>query len=1515
MNRPSWDNFIGKNFGNKREAMEALARLLFRTRYGLGDSLPYFKNHPGNETEPIEYNGEIIGFQSKYFEDGKIDADQMLHSLEKVIQYYPNQNRYIIYTNSEFGAGVGNQKPVGLQRIESLAQSNNITVEWIYRENVLDLVQGNELAYNLFFNPLSHLHHLQQHISEHNEIELKSIHSNFLCKGELIAIDRSQQINRIAEAVANNCSLIITGESGSGKSAIVKDFCEKIKDKEEYALFIINASALAVQKVSDIFNLQENYSLGDFGSYYEGCDRKIVAIDSAEKLLELRDSTSARLFIDHLYGKGWNFILTCKSNAEKDLTDLLKLICDIDYESLNVDVLSDEYLAELFQRKKINKPEDKKLYKQLHIPFYLSRYCESISDNKIDAAQFREIIWDQKVLGLGTRSSRIKRGECLLDIVEKLQARNLYVLPYRETDIDSASTLVESDILGDYPHKGYFVKHDIYSDWALDYVISNKFENTENIQSMLNSRDISIQYVNAFKRWLIEEITKDSKEATFVTNAVFDKQTHIRLRQAIFECIGSSASYADKWFEENEDKLSKDNYAVFNEFIDILCVSCNEIDQYLKYKGKEYPIMKPIGSGWVSAIEYAWNNMESYYLTNLVSVQKLIHNFSGFKDKADIAKYHAGLMTLKIFQIMAASRIKGESFWFGNNEKHWAGLVCKYALTIKDELKEVFRQVIENKWIAHTDPYSELCSYILKDTESIELLPMCLVCKDEIIKLLELFWNEKKVDDDFYSSYRHRDSDFAFGLNEDFEGVNAYFPSSALQTPIYTLLTAESMMLSKENKVISFIINFVDKHVDIFKQRGFANEVIGQIDVKLRDGRKHLVYTSSCLWNIYRGTSGLAMPNLMESMHMALEKYLLECAERNNEFEKVGNLLWYILENAHSCSLYAIVASVAMAHYEEFFEQLLFLMQDVEFLTMDLMRHTREFHANGMSFAYHRYSSLWKERDASNKLKHRNYHLEDLLMKLQVLKNNGEEQDILNRLYAIVDYLKEQVNSLPEDERHMAKYVILRIDERAMKKEPVQVKDGVVGIQYTPVLTPEMEKEQEDLQKNSLEMMRGMKLRHWVESRFKGNFDESKKFEYDNDIQTVLNDMRIIKKQVADQSSNIYTLIGDEFVPYMTCSVLLQQFKSDLSVEEKDECLEIVFDALSSPDFLMSSSLSSYEICLATLPELLVDSYRVEDLENIIVLYAQMTSEMMNRRPCDLVFNIIRQNNFWYKYPVFMSRVLDKYKESISVKDFSEMTMQQAESLLCLLSSKNNVRDNGFLCMQKIAEFWKPEDRRHHSHIKGNFYAAYLIAEYILSAPETEVKELIKPFKPYINAYMNYDNLIAAFVYNCAQYGRYNNFWIVWSEIYDSIIGNVNHYYNNNAINDYLLNPSSLVENAGMWFKLEKENVQFYLNVANDLHDHPSVIYSIAKVFDTIGKNYLLDIIPTIAMVVNSPIHNFDDVGTAVIHYLENMMSRMFGEYDTRRATDMELNRHVVTILDFMVSKGSKHASDYLKQM
>ena len=53
MRYPSWDTFKINCAETKDEALEALARILFKERYGLKESLPYFKNHAGNETDVI----------------------------------------------------------------------------------------------------------------------------------------------------------------------------------------------------------------------------------------------------------------------------------------------------------------------------------------------------------------------------------------------------------------------------------------------------------------------------------------------------------------------------------------------------------------------------------------------------------------------------------------------------------------------------------------------------------------------------------------------------------------------------------------------------------------------------------------------------------------------------------------------------------------------------------------------------------------------------------------------------------------------------------------------------------------------------------------------------------------------------------------------------------------------------------------------------------------------------------------------------------------------------------------------------------------------------------------------------------------------------------------------------------------------------------------------------------------------------------------------------------------------
>lgn len=60
MRQPTWNEFVGKYPRDPDGAFEALCRLLFRAKYGIGNSLPYFYNNPGLETSPVAIGDEVI---------------------------------------------------------------------------------------------------------------------------------------------------------------------------------------------------------------------------------------------------------------------------------------------------------------------------------------------------------------------------------------------------------------------------------------------------------------------------------------------------------------------------------------------------------------------------------------------------------------------------------------------------------------------------------------------------------------------------------------------------------------------------------------------------------------------------------------------------------------------------------------------------------------------------------------------------------------------------------------------------------------------------------------------------------------------------------------------------------------------------------------------------------------------------------------------------------------------------------------------------------------------------------------------------------------------------------------------------------------------------------------------------------------------------------------------------------------------------------------------------------------
>ena len=223
MRYPNWKDFEAKYSENPQGAFESLCRMLFRRKYGKGDTLPYFYNNAGNETVPIEVGRDSVGFQAKFFSGETLNTAhirQISHSIERAHVYYPQQNRIIVYSNLLFGNPPEGKKMTEHQnKVEETARKNTMSVEWILGENILDLVSQDELIYNLFFNLEVDLIHLGEHVNKTNELYLRNIKANISFTNGVINIDRTKSYNQLSEWLIERKHIIISGEGGSGKSA------------------------------------------------------------------------------------------------------------------------------------------------------------------------------------------------------------------------------------------------------------------------------------------------------------------------------------------------------------------------------------------------------------------------------------------------------------------------------------------------------------------------------------------------------------------------------------------------------------------------------------------------------------------------------------------------------------------------------------------------------------------------------------------------------------------------------------------------------------------------------------------------------------------------------------------------------------------------------------------------------------------------------------------------------------------------------------------------------------------------------------------------------------------------------------------------------------------------------------------------------------------------------------------------------------------------------------------------
>ncbi len=157
---------------------------------------------------------------------------------------------------------------------------------------------------------------------------------------------------------------------------------------------------------------------------------------------------------------------------------------------------------------------------------------------------------------------------------------------------------------------------------------------------------------------------------------------------------------------------------------------------------------------------------------------------------------------------------------------------------------------------------------------------------------------------------------------------------------------------------------------------------------------------------------------------------------------------------------------------------------------------------------------------------------------------------------------------------------------------------------------------------------------------------------------------------------------------------------------------------------------------------------------------------------------------------------------------------------------------------------------------------------------------------------------------------QYEEFWTVWHQFYPNIVKLCKEQGDwrdtDTIVHNYLLAWPYWRETAKEWHSLKDRERSFFKKVADDIGFHPAVLYSLSKLLNEIGSNFIDDgIIWLSSILVNNPALSSEDLERNTIYYLENVVRRCVLSSRHKVRTTPALKKRILIILNFLIEKGS----------
>lgn len=1534
----NWNQFKAKFDGREQSEFELLSYILFCHEHGSKIGLFRFKNQAGIETEPINIDGRYIGFQAKFI-DTKLSEkkSKLIEAIQVAKDENPKLNKILFYINQEFteSSKKGEKEPQYKRDIEDFATTVDVEIEWRLPSNfeILLCNPENNYLHDYYFlsdkesSMVDFITRLQDSTNFYLSNKIKN---QIRFRNNIIKIER-KECTTLETNIKKEGILIVCGDGGSGKTAILKDFYDENNSRIPFYVFkAIDFSNLT--NVNNIFKAYGEFYINDFIEAHKNESDKIILIDSAEKLSDIEDIDALKEFINILSDNRWKIIFTTRKNYLSDLNTEVResTSCQPDiFEVNNIDLSE---LRDIATNNNFKLPENEKLLNLICNLFYLNEYLQVYDDinSQISYDDFKNTLWKKKIYKGNLKEIKQK---CFVDLVREKVDRNLFHLEINKiSEYNEVLKELESDeiIQYDKTYSNFFIAHDIYEEWALDKIIQTTFLISDDYNTFYNSLGKSLSIRRAFRTWISNKLSENIEniEELIKCTLTANNIEYFWIDELLISILLSN--YSDTFFKENRILILEKNLFFLRKIISLLKTACQDVDTKRKQifeKDEPIPLFLlviPTGSGWKNTIRLLYEERDSLKLEDTHYILPLLTEWKNVEKEVETSRI-VGLLTLHFYNLIQF----GDSAYCNSDyEKMYFQIINNVASYIKDELEEILENAIKNNWRSHGNPYHNFCIELLVPSSNYSMMNVCRILPQSVLKVADLFWYKKdkrKNSPIFGISYERN----PFSINKDFEYHYRLGEPNIKQTPLYWLLVFDF------NNCVNFIINFVNKITEDYVE--VEKEDVEVITLFFDDDIQSTQFINNRIWTMNMGRYISNIPIILSTIHLALEK-ILSHKVKEDYSEATEKVLLWLLKESKSASISAIIADLVITYPNKLYNIAKVLFQTKEFFIYDIGRASQRYLNN-------------KFKDSSTTC------LEHVIT--YYLLNAINDKDI-EREKELRSIIATHYNNIPDNHRETFRFILGRIDSTITIEE--------YGGKTVMIATPNLDEDLKVISKETVDFNREFykysALKLWTYYKLESKGDYSNNYEkYEQSPLLALAEMKDVLNNLEKTDEELYHSMYF-CVPAYVCSLLIKDFQHLLEKEDKKCCNETIVDyakLVINKDYNPQIG-DGVEISIKHLPYLFSLFPQNKGIYKRILLFTLLNEIPLGayKRCCDYAIEALEvlwqlsledANDIFiaylniviefdkYRFDYFNKRkkefgnhrptsiVLDAFIKSKYAKDFPkyedlpDITTLDLEILdIAFHLIPLNTQDVFHLdfikeilptALEKLMRKEEYNSFKNLYALRIRFFKYY--STFLLSLDKQKQNEYITPIINHFQISNETNTLLEKIIENQKHTNRYDQFWVVWNALYRVVIEKIKEYpehtYSKDILKTYLFSDKWALSTEQSCNYLKKENSIFFEHIIEDIGEHPSVLYALVKLLNGIGSIYLKNGIRWISQILNKHFSTHFKTADANTQYmLELLIQKYINENRTQIKKDRKEKEKIIIILNFLVEKESVSA-------